>query len=98
MQWADSLVERGRRVPPLFVLIGLVVLQLLVLAALARGGGWSYSTGDAVLGALLVTAELVLLWGVAFAIGERCSASSRRSCGSSRRSSCCGTSCRAARR
>src|SRR5262245_9621699 len=71
MQWVDALVERGRKVPPLFALIALVVLQLLVLAGLARGGGWSYSTGDAVLGALLVSVELALLCAVGCTIGGR---------------------------
>jgi hypothetical protein len=71
MRWADAWIERGRRVPPLVPLIALAVLQLVVLAGLAHGQGWSYSTGDAVLGALLVTADLVLVCAVAFTIGGR---------------------------
>jgi hypothetical protein len=71
MQWADGVAARARAVPPLPVLIALAVLQLVTLAALARSGGWSYSTGDAVLGGLLVTVELVLLVAVACTIGGR---------------------------
>ena len=85
MQWAESLVERGDGVPPLFALIGLVVLQLVVLAGLAHGQGWSYSTGDAALGALLVTAELVLVCAVGCVIGGRLVALVAALVGSSRR-------------
>jgi len=53
------------------VLAGLVVLQLVVLAGLAHGQGWSFGTGDAALGVLLVTAELVLVCAVGCVIGGR---------------------------
>jgi hypothetical protein len=71
MRWVDGAAARARAVPPFAILIGLAVLQLVTLAALARSGGWSYSAGDAVLGGLLVTAELVLLVAVACTIGGR---------------------------
>ena len=47
-------------------------------ALLARSGDWTYSAGDAVLGVALVTAELVLLYGVGRALGGRAVRAARR--------------------
>ena len=69
MRWADALLDRLRGLPWAVVVAGLVALQLLALAALARSGDWTYLAGDAAGGAALVTAELVLLYGIGHVLG-----------------------------
>jgi hypothetical protein len=65
----DALAARARAVPPLAVMAVLLVLQLLVMGALSRNAGWSYTGGDWALAAVLVSAELFVLCGAACAIG-----------------------------
>ena len=83
MQWADGWPSR----PPRAAALRADRPRRAAAARAGRArthGGWTFSTGDAVLGALLVTAELVLVCAVGCAIGGAAGAS-RRSSGSSRR-------------
>jgi hypothetical protein len=71
MSLADRAAERLRQIPPVAACGGLVLLQLLVVGGLERGGGWTFTTADAAGAAALISAELVLLYGVATAISGR---------------------------
>jgi hypothetical protein len=64
MRFADAAADRLNRVPVAAVLAGLVVLQLVSLAALASSGDWSASAGDALVGGALVAAELLMIYAV----------------------------------
>ena len=65
MRSADALLERAARgAAAVRRSAALAALQLVSLAALARSGDWTYSAGDAALGAALVSAELVLLYAI----------------------------------
>jgi hypothetical protein len=69
MRWAEGLLAFVHRSPLTAVLGGLVVLQLITVGVLAQTGDWSYSFGDALTGALLVTVELVLLYSLGYVLG-----------------------------
>ncbi len=69
MRQAESALEQVRELPAAAVIGALAALQLVSLVLLAHTGDWSYSAGDAVVGAALVTAELVLLYGIGRLLG-----------------------------
>jgi hypothetical protein len=69
MHRADPLLDRLRGLPAAAVVGTLVLLQLVSLALLARSGNWSTTTGHAVLGGALVTADVVLLYAIGLLLG-----------------------------
>jgi hypothetical protein len=71
MRVAERLAALLRGLSPLVAAGGLVAAQLVVIAALARSSDWTFSTRDAAAGAALLSAELILLYGVALSIGGR---------------------------
>ena len=68
---AERLIALLRSLSPPLVGAALAVGQLIVIAALARNGDWTYSSSDAAAGAVLLSAEAVLVYGVALAFGGR---------------------------
>ncbi len=71
MRAAERLAAVVRGLSPFVAAGGLVAAQLVAIAALARTSDWTYSTGDAAAGVALLSAELILLYGVALSIGGR---------------------------
>jgi hypothetical protein len=61
-------------VPPLAAVPALAVLQLLAVAALAHGQGWQRTHGDELLAAVLLAAQMVLLYAVAHVVAGRTAA------------------------
>jgi hypothetical protein len=68
MRFASRALEA---VPPAAAAAVLVVLQLLAAVALGRGQGWSPTTGDKVLAALLLAAQVVLVYAVVLVAAGR---------------------------
>jgi hypothetical protein len=71
MRWAEGAAARLRALPPFWVAAGLVALQLVALAGLARTGHWRAGAAHAILGTALVCAEVVLIYAVGLVVAGR---------------------------
>jgi len=69
MHRLEPVLEALRRLPAAAVVAGLAAVQVVSFALLAHSGGWGRSAADLVLGAALVTAEIVLLYGIGRLLG-----------------------------
>ncbi len=68
MRFASRALEA---VPPAVVAVVLVALQLVAAAGLGHGQGWPTSNGDRVLAAVLLAAQVVLVYAVVLLVAGR---------------------------